>query len=99
MIFGGIFCNIQCKFYYNNLHKHAPSINRIFLAFFMKFNFLVFIYFFFFGKKKKKKKNGHTGVERFLIFGGGDGVGDKIKIWGWRGGTLFAGCKLTEEPC
>ena len=47
VIFGGIFCNIQCKFYYNNLHKHVPSINRIFLAFFMKFNFLVF----YFGKK------------------------------------------------
>ena len=50
VIFWGIFCNIQCKCYYNNLHKHAPSINRIFLVFFMKFNFLVF---FFLAKKNK----------------------------------------------
>ena len=33
---GPLFCKIQCKLYYNNLHKHAPSIKSIFLAFGMK---------------------------------------------------------------
>ena len=39
-IFWHFFRNIQCKFYLNNLYKHARSTKCIFLAFFIKFNFL-----------------------------------------------------------
>ena len=37
--FLAFFCNIKCKLYYNNMHKHAPSIECIFLAFFHEIQF------------------------------------------------------------
>ena len=33
-LFFALFGKIQCKFYYNNSHKHAPSITCIYLFIF-----------------------------------------------------------------